>query len=125
MACDSQHTSEAELTEKIHQTVSVYIDASIFAGDAAYGRVSGNVMLPTYPQVGDFVSLLPIANAKSDERLLRSFSNLKVLSRTIATNSELNDVSLELSEIMTSDLEEAIRVASDLKKNSRLMIEIY
>lgn len=104
------------MSEHSNQSVKVKLDASIFAEDRSFGRLSGSIKLATVPQIGDEILLLflPAVNLR-----------LTVEHRVFMIGHASREILIFLSDIQIDNLKAAESLVRDLEKNFDLFVDIF
>ena len=95
----------------------VYVDLSLFTKDNSFGRISGDMIFPSIPNVGDVVPFNHKGSCGEDE-----------LMGTVSIESIIRDKTenmLLLSDVYVNTKNEAFRVARFLENVLGLFADIY
>jgi hypothetical protein len=98
----------------------VYVDASVFTKDSAFGRVSGRINVAVIPQIGDLMAFEPRGPASAYAQV----DPLRVTHRIISASGE-DDVSLSLDDITVETDADARNVMRFLEGAYDLICEIW
>ena len=125
MARQPYSSWEAELNDYPHESVRVFVDTSIFVGNSAFGRASGYINLPIFPQIGDSISFAFTSNSENSIESDFCPLLLTVEGRILSANCGINDIMTSLSPITSSDANGAKLIMSMLENNWGLFGEYY
>lgn len=106
--------------------MKVSVDFSIYTREeGAFGNASGEISVPTYPQIGDSISFLfPGKDLTIDPSI--GFSGvLKITDRVIAANRDDQALMLTLGDIVLATKSDALKLVEYLESAFDLFSVIY
>jgi len=102
----------------------VSIDFSVFTKEAAFGRVSGSLVLPALPQIGDAIAFRVSRKIDAYLDLLPFGGSMRVTHRIIPANADA-EILLVLEDVTAATGDDARQLVAMMEEDYRLAAEVW
>lgn len=113
------------MNDRLDNPRKIFVDFSLIAGMSAFGRVSGYLPVPFFPEIGDCISF-DFHGSKLNVSQLAGFSGIsKVESRILIAGRGIEDVIFGLESFTLETYEDAKKLMFCFETTYGLFVEPY